>query len=622
MKTGLFFILFSWLFIFSAEAVGLNAPNDTTYIFLKDYGLFKTKKKNAIKYFNKTLDDLKTDQPKVLVFSTGTYHFYPDGCKTKLYYESNTTNKNLKVCAFHFENIKNLVIDGRGSHLIFHQEMQPFTFDNCQNITLKNLSIDWEQPFIAQAEVIRTTDQYIDIGLNPKETPYRLVEGKIFFDVGNGQSNEWVKTLEFDKKGRYIVPHTGEFPCLGEDWDAYHAETTMPGIVRLYFNFKRKPEIGNYLVMQHAEPTHAGVFISESENITVQNLRLFHAVGPGILAQYSKELIFDQYQAIPNRSRNRYFGGGDNGLQIVNCRENVLVNNCTFQGLVNEPVAVHSISVQVEEIISENQVKCSFLNNQSKVNNWGHPGDQVNFIKNELSSSTNENTIKEFNPINKDHFTLIFQKPVPNNLGVGDVIENRNWTPNLTVKNSNFKSSRASGLLIATSGKVVIENNTFETSGSAILIAGNTKESNKTGGVTDVLIANNIFSFQCNTSFYQYNEAVISIFPVIPNIREQSLPYHQNIKIEKNQFFPFDYPLLYALSVDGLSFNGNTITRNYDFTPHHNRLYTFSFEYCKRVNIMNNSISEDLLGKNIYLKKTTDNQLKTDLESTFTIEKY
>lgn len=617
MKYTFLIILFSWLFTFTLHASDSEAPNDTTYIFLKDYGLYKTRKKNAIKYFYKALDDLKTDQPKVLVFSTGIYHFYPDGCKTKVYYEANTINAGPKVCAFHFENVKNLVIDGRGSHLIFHQEIQPFTFDNCENITLKNVTIDWEQPFIAQAEVLRVNDRYMDIALNPKETPYHLEEGKIFFDVGNGRTNEWKQTLEIDREGRYIVPQTGDLPCLGEGWNAYTAEATMPGIVRLHFNFKRKSQIGNFLIMQHASPTHAGVFISESNKITIKNLRLYHAAGSGILAQYSKNIEFDGYQAIPNRTRMRYFGGGFDGLQIVNCQGNVLVNNCTFEGLINQPVTIHSISVRVDEVMSANQIKCSYLDKQNEIQNWAHSGDRINFI-----GANSTNTIKTITDIDEQHFSLLFEQPVPTNLQAATIIENLSWIPDLTIKSSNFKNSRASGLVVATAGKVEIENNTFESSGSAIRIAGDANTSQKTGGATDVSISSNIFTSLCNTSAYHYNEAIISIYPIIPALNDDTPVFHRNISIQNNLFNSFDYPLLYALSVDELSFTGNTVTRSYDFEPFHNRLYTFSIEYCKRINITGNNLSNDVLGNNIYLKKTPINQLKTDIESIFTVEEY
>ena len=617
MKYTFLIILFSWLFTFTLQASDSDAPNDTTYIFLKDYGLYKTRKKNAIKYFYKALEDLKTDQPKVLVFSTGIYHFYPDGCKTKVYYEANTINAGPKVCAFHFENVKNLVIDGRGSHLIFHQEIQPFTFDNCENITLKNVTIDWEQPFIAQAEVLRVNDRYMDIALTPKETPYHLEEGKIFFDVGNGRTNEWKQTLEIDRKGRYIVPQTGDLPCLGEGWNTYTAEATMPGIVRLHFNFKRKPQIGNFLIMQHATPTHAGVFISESNKITIKNLRLYHAAGSGILAQYSKNIEFDGYQAIPNRTRMRYFGGGFDGLQIVNCQGNVLVNNCTFEGLINQPVTIHSISVRVDEVMSANQIKCSYLDKQNEIQNWAHSGDRINFI-----DANSTNTIKTITDIDEQHFSLLFEQPVPTNLQAATIIENLSWIPDLTIKNSNFKNSRASGLVVATSGKVEIENNTFESSGSAIRIAGDANTSQKTGGATDVSISGNRFTSLCNTGAYRYNEAIISIYPIIPALNDNTPVFHRNISIQNNLFNSFDYPLLYALSVDELSFTGNTVTRSYDFEPFHNQLYTFSIEYCKRINITGNNLSNDVLGNNIYLKKTPTNQLKTDIESIFTVEEY
>ncbi|WP_347840507.1 right-handed parallel beta-helix repeat-containing protein [uncultured Draconibacterium sp.] len=621
MKLSLIYIL-GLVFGITFQTVGSVAKNDTTYIFLKDYGLYKTKKRNAIKYFYKALDDLKNDQPKVLVFSTGTYHFYPDGCIRKEYFESNTSDKNPKVCAFHFEDIKNLVIDGRGSQLIFHEEMQPFTFNNCQNITLKNVSIDWDQPLIAQAEVLRINEHYMDIGLNPKESPYTLREGKLFFYGSNKQENAWTRTMEFDRKGRYIVPQTGDEGCLGENWQDYHAEPTMPGILRLHHNFKRKPQVGNFLVLRHAARTHSGVFINESSNITIQNLRLYHATGLGILAQYSKNLTFNRYQAIPNRAKGRYFGGGDDGLQLSNCSGEIVVNSCTFQGLMDDPINVHGTSVQIQEIVSKNEVKCRFMHHQSVGLNWARRGDKISLIENNTMTLLGVNSTKAFKPLDNETFILELENELPLSVNPGDALENLTWTPNLTVSNNNFKNCRARGLLVSTPGKVLIENNTFESSGSAILIAGDANQWFETGAVTDVLIKNNTFTSLCNTSSYQFCEGIISIYPIIPSIDEKSNRFHQNIRIEHNHFHPFDYPILYALSVEGLSFSNNTITRSYDFEPYHNRHYTFTFEYCKQIKLINNQFSEDLLGKNMLLKKTPISELNTDTTRAFSIETY
>ena len=64
----------------------------------------------------------------------------------------------------------------------------------------------------------------------------------------------------------------------------------------------------------------------------------------------------------------------------------------------------------------------------------------------------------------------------------------------------------------------------------------------------------------------------------IPKLDENTPQFHKNIRIEDNEFHPFDYPVLYALSVDGISFENNTVTRSQRFEPYHKRKFTFSFE--------------------------------------------
>ncbi|MDX1285953.1 MAG: right-handed parallel beta-helix repeat-containing protein, partial [Draconibacterium sp.] len=503
-------ILFLFIISFLQSAYG-SSKTDTTYIFLKDYGLYRTKKKNAIKFVNKAIDELKGDNHKVLVFTPGTYHFYPEGCKTKEYFESNTTDINPKVCAFLFEGVKNLTIDGRGSKLIFHEQMQPFTFDNCTNITLKNINIDWDEPLIAQGEVLRTTDHYIDLAINLKEFPHRINEDKLYFKVNRNKYNQWQRTMEFDREGYFVVPQTGDRGCLGRGWQDYTAETTMPGVVRLKHDFLRKPKVGNFLILRHAERAHSGVFIFESKNITVKNLNLYHATGLGILAQFSENVTFDEYRAIPNKAKKHYFGGGDDGIQVSNCKGLITVESCEFAGLMDDPINVHGTSVQVQEIVSENELKCKFMHHQSVGLNWGHQGDKISFIENEKMNSIGLGEIISFNPVDKEVFHITLKDPIPESFEVGDALENLTWSPDLLVKDSHFKNCRARGLLISTPGEVRIENNIFESSGSAILIAGDANGWFESGAVTDVLIKGNTFTDLCNTSSYQFCEGIISV---------------------------------------------------------------------------------------------------------------
>ena len=593
---------------------------DTTFIYMKAYGISKTGRNNVVSLTNNAIKQLEGKKPKVMVFEPGTYHFYPEDCEQRNYYESNTTDKNPRICALLFENVKNLTISGNKCHFIFHEQMQPFTFDSCENIVLKDVTIDWENPLTAQAQMANITDNYMDLKINQKEFPYKMEEGKLTF-VGSNWQDTWKGTMEFDRTGHFVVPQTGDRDCLGNDWQNYVAENIIPGLVRLNHHFKRKPAKGNFLVLRHSERIHSGIFIQDSKNIKIKNVTLYHATGLGILAQFSENLIFDGYRAIPNRAKNRYFGGGDDGLQVSNCKGNITVSNCEFAGLMDDPINVHGTSVQVTEIISETKLKCKFMHHQSVGLHWGHLNDKIGFIENSSMKTFAFGELESFEPIDKETFVLTFKNPIPKELEIKDALENLTWTPDLMVENTHFKSCRARGLLVSTPGKVVIQNNTFESSGSAILIAGDANNWFESGAVTDVLIQKNVFTELCNTSSYQFCEGIISIYPEIPTLDKNTPCFHKNIMITGNEFHPFDYPVLFARSVEGISFSNNTLTRSTRFEAYHNRKFTYSFEACKNISISGNTYNGDILGKNILLRWTGKDELHVSHAENLVTEK-
>jgi hypothetical protein len=228
-------------------------------------------------------------------------------------------------------------------------------------------------------------------------------------------------------------------------------------------------------------------------------------------------------------------------------------------------------------------------------------------------------TVKSFGKIDTEYIEVEFDQPLPESILPGDGLENITWTPDVNIRNSFFGSCRARGILISTPGKVVIENNTFESSGSPILIAGDANYWYETGAVKDVLIRNNVFLAPCLTAMYQFCEAVISICPEIPEAKP-SLPYHRNITITDNEFNMFDYPCLYALSVENISFTNNRIIRSNSFQPWHPRKAGLTFEACKKITVKNNTFVGDVLGTAIALPKTSPRELTLDKQSKFKIK--
>ena len=121
-------------------------------------------------------------------------------------------------------------------------------------------------------------------------------------------------------------------------------------------------------------------------------------------------------------------------------------------------------------------------------------------------------------------------------------IENLTWTPEVVFSNNIIRNNRARGALFSTPKKVICEDNTFDhTHGTAILLCGDCNGWYETGACKEVIIRNNKF-INSLTAQYQFTNAIISIYPEIPNLEEQEKFFHSGIVIEGNTFETFDRP--------------------------------------------------------------------------------
>jgi hypothetical protein len=596
----------------------LCAATDNDTVFVKQLGLLPGTRENAVKIAQQALELCKTKKHPVLFFEKGRYDFWPQYAVEKEYYESNTTAINPKRCAIWIYNFDNLTIDANGSDFIYHDRIQPFTIDSSRNISIKNVNIDWEIPLTAQGIIKDTAKDYIDIQIDTIANPYIIEKDKIVF-VGEGWKSKWWGIMEFQFDTRLIVPQTGDDGVLGDNWENYKAEKKGEGIIRLHYSFTRKPVPGNVIVMRHNERDHAGIFIINSKNVQLDKINIYQTAGLGVLSQYSENLYFDYLRVVPDKAKGRYYSGHDDGCHFSNCRGKIVVDHSEFEGLMDDPINVHGTAVQVIERKSTTQLVCRFMHEQSVGMRWAEPGDSIAFINHETMQSFAYGVITDFTAISKEDFIISFQDPVPSALIVKDALENITWTPDLTITNSLFSVNRARGILVSTPGKVLIENNTFESSGSAILIAGDANQWFESGAVKDVVIRKNNFTDACLTSMYQFCEGIISVDPEIPKL-DNKTPFHRNITITENRFHPYDYPVLYAKSVDGINFSNNTITRSKRFTPFHPRKFMFTFLACKNVVVHNNKLEGEVLGKNILLQQTPAKEIKLSPANIFVIK--
>jgi hypothetical protein len=578
-------------------------------IRVSEYGAIPDSRQNATLAVKLALEAAKSAHRPLLLFEQGRYDFWPQYSEERVYYESNTTDINPKRLGILVEGMTQLCIDGGGSEFVFHDRMQPVTLDHSQGITIRNFTVDWDIPLTAQAEVLEIDSSSMLLKINKLESPYVIEDGKLIF-VGEGWKSPIRSIMEIERDSRLIAPQTGDPGCCGRGWDWAHFVEEAPGVVRVHKPFgAQRPEVGNYLILRHSRRDHAGMFLYHSKDVVVEDVEIYHTAGLGILSQYTENIKLNRVKLVPNPHKNRYLSGHDDGFHFSNCRGQIRVSDCEFAALMDDPINIHGTSVRVEEIQDANRLRCKFMHHQSVGLNWARPGEQVGFIKSSSLQTMAEGLVTAFRMLSPEEFEISFAKPIPEGLNVGDALENLSWTPDAQILNNRFLSSRARGLLLSTPGKVLIEGNHFESSGSAILIAGDANNWYESGAVKDVTIRNNVFAAPCLTSLYQFSEAIISIYPEIPDLDASEHKFHRNIRIQDNEFHLYDYPVLYARSVDGLNFSGNTLSRSFRFEPFHPRKYGFTLQSCKNVSIVDNNFSTEVLGKTVLLESMSDSEL-------------
>ena len=99
------------------------------------------------KALEKIIASVQNDSSVVL--ESGEYHFWSDCCRcVEGYHFSNTASaeenpRGAHPVAIFLKKKKNVCIDGNGCKIVVHGIMTPLIFDRCENLVVKNMTIDY-----------------------------------------------------------------------------------------------------------------------------------------------------------------------------------------------------------------------------------------------------------------------------------------------------------------------------------------------------------------------------------------------------------------------------------------------------------------------------------------------
>ena len=566
-------------------------------------------------------------------FAPGRYDFYPESAAHREYYISNHDQHKDRAVGIAIEGFTGLTLDGAGADFMFHGRMLPVSVVSTTKCTLRNFSVDFATPHIAQAEVLKNDAEGITFRVAPWVNA-RITENGAFEHYGEGWAHRPGWGIPFAPATRRILYKTGDIGT------PVHLVTQIDERTFLAPAWKdsRLP-VGTIVAMRSYERPSPGVFVSHATDTRLENVKIHYAEGMGLLAQMSEDITLDGFcVCLRGDDAPRYFTTQADATHFSGCKGKITSVNGLYEGMMDDAINVHGTYLKVMERIDDYTVKGRYMHGQAWGFDWGYVGDEVQFVRSntmelvggsakpfvtsvtEISVLDAASGMEEYrsegvktNVSSADglsstlqseaktpettfagrrgkqllnspkmtglhggkEFIIRFADALPAEISAseGFGIENLTWTPEVYFADNTIRNNRARGTLFSTPKRTVVEDNLFDhTSGTAILLCGDCNGWYETGACRDVLIRRNRF-INSLTCMFQFTNAVISIYPEIPNLNGQKEYFHGGkknaIRIVNNEFESFDHPLLYAKSIDGLLWKGNTIRHNEDYAPFH-----------------------------------------------------
>lgn len=562
------------------------------------FGLKANSSKNASPVLQKALAKIKAEYKEgekvILRFPEGRYEFHEKGAALREYYISNHDQTNPKKVGIALEDMKNLTLDGQGSEFVFHGRMLPVSLLRSENCLLKNFSIDFENPHIAQVKIVENDPQDGIVFEPAPWVDYRIAKDSIFEAYGEGWTMRHSWGIAFDGDTKHLVYNTSDIGCPTKG-----ASEVAPRRIHAPGWKDARLVPGTVVAMRGWGRPTPGIFLSHDVNTTIENVKVHYAEGMGLLAQLCENITLEKFGVcLKGDADPRYFTTQADATHFSGCKGKIVSCNGLYEGMMDDAINVHGTYLKVVKRVDDRTLVGRYMHGQSWGFEWGCPGDEVQFIRsNTMELVGKQNKIISIRPYDKEQtegareFLITFQEPVDQviNEQSGFGIENLTWTPEVLFSGNVIRNNRARGSLFSTPRKTIVENNLFDhTSGAAILLCGDCNGWFETGACRHVIIRKNRF-VNALTNLFQFTNAVISIYPEIPDLKGQQQYFHGGpeggIVIEDNEFETFDAPILYAKSVDGLVFRNNTIKLNTEYKPFHPNRNRFWLERVTNVTI-------------------------------------
>lgn len=463
-----------------------------------------------------------------------------------------------------FRGERNRVVDLGGGTIWVDEPAIAVHIDGCENLTLRNGCIDWRRPVLSEGLVIAITNGETVARFDPVRYPLSIENGECFVTGPGGRHDRLLSARFLDGADFSPVVLSREVMFGGvAARDLGHGE-----IAFAYDASKNRVKAGDVIVLRPRERPYPAVFIENSKNIVLEDVVVRDAFGMALIAQMSENVTWRGTSTAGAKTsgviprQGAHVSAHADASHFSNVAGMVRVENCWFEGMMDDAINVHSTCLQITNFTGVASFRCCFRHPQATGFEVFRAGDRVRFIRGRTNEDGPEATVASVRRLSDTELEVTLSAAVPVGVEIGDTVENADYQCAAVFRGNVVRNNRARGCLFTTPKPVVCESNRFEQcTGPAVVMSSDAFYWFESGHCRDVLISGNVIS-NCLTAGYGVHGSsygLISVDPSIHDLAAQRDFTHRNIRIIGNRIFTSDLTLLYAKSVKGLVWKGNRV---------------------------------------------------------------
>ena len=499
-----------------------------------------------------------------LFFPRGEYHFYPDGCSQKYCYFSNN-DEGLKTIAILLDGVDDFTICGDNAKFIFHGRISPLCAFNCRNLKIEGLTVDFEDSFVSDADLISHENGIAWFRILGK---HQLRNGEIIFtDDVYDNMHKRLNFYCYDREKCELVHNARSITVPNK---AVQFCDGLVGVEDRFAGIKT-----DAFIIKHELRLCPGMVFDNCENIEIHNVTIHHAAGMGFLIQNSENALLDSVAVLPSFRRA---SASDDALHITDCRGKIKISNCKFSGTLDDSINVHGVFRKLKSRIPGGKMyylEAGHFQQQGVFN--VRSGDTMQIFDRKDGKPYAKIKITNVTPVNKAFVIVDFdESELPEKFVQGDPVLIRETMADLEVLNTECKPLLGRGVLASGMNSVKISGCRFHSSGAGVFISGDFSFWYESGPVRSAVIENNLFD-NCNYYAHGATREPLAVFPELATLAENYF-YHGTIKVKNNHFRSALRPLISVMSANEVEVSGNSFELDtlYKFIPNLNAGYCFT----------------------------------------------